>query len=99
LPIVYRCKNCGYVLHYLQKVGQDYIGIPSVSEVMSKHGYICPKCKSKLSRPSQDDIIITTVAVAKKKSMLPVRVGSSYYVPMSIIDGLKLGSNNAEEVE
>jgi len=66
---------------------------------MSKHGYICPKCKSKLSRPSQDDIIITTVAVAKKKSMLPVRVGSSYYVPMSIIDGAKLGSNNAEEVE
>ncbi|MEM0021137.1 MAG: hypothetical protein QW039_05735 [Fervidicoccaceae archaeon] len=96
MPIVYRCRNCGYVLHYLQKVGQDYIGIPSINEIMSKHGYICPKCKTKLSKPSQEDILITTIAVAKKRGMIPVRIGGSYYVPMSILDKLK-GEGLVEE--
>ncbi|MGC8679247.1 MAG: hypothetical protein ACP5TH_05565, partial [Fervidicoccaceae archaeon] len=77
---------------------QDYVGIPSISEVMSKHGYICPKCKSKLTKPSQEDIKITTTSVARKKSMLPIRVGNSYYVPTSIVNNeVKMWSETEEE--
>jgi rubredoxin len=94
---VYRCKNCGYVLHYLQKVGQDYVGIPSINEVMSKNGYICPKCKTKLTKPSQNDILITTIGIAKKRTMLPVKIGGSFYVPMSLLNGGKTQSEAEEE--
>jgi len=80
MPLVYRCGNCGFVLHYLEHVGQDFIGVPSITEVLSKYGYACPKCKSRLSKPSQENILITSVWVAKRKNMLPVRVGDDYYV-------------------
>lgn len=80
MPLVYRCKNCGFVFHYLQYVGQDYIGVPSVYEVMGKYGYTCPKCKSKLTPPSQQDILITSTKLARSLGLLPVRVGDNYYV-------------------
>lgn len=80
MPLVYRCGNCGFVLHYLGHVGQDFIGVPSITDVLSKYGHMCPKCKSRLTRPSQENIIITSTNVAKAKNMLPVRVGDSYYV-------------------
>lgn len=89
MPLVYRCSNCGYVFHYLERVGQDFIGVPSVLEILSKYGYMCPKCKSRLSRPSQEDIVITSYETARRRGMLPVRVGNEYYVvrPQSIIAG------------
>lgn len=80
MPLVYRCSNCGYVLHYLERVGQDFVGVPSITEVLSRYGFTCPKCKNKLSKPSQEDIIITSVRVAASKNMMPVRVGEDYYV-------------------
>ncbi len=86
MPLVYRCKECGYVLHYLEYVGQDYVGVPSITEVLSKYGYTCPKCKSRLRLPSQTDILITSVTTAKRRNLMPIRVGDDYYVPMSILD-------------
>ncbi|HEW64280.1 hypothetical protein IOK49_00205 [Fervidicoccus fontis] len=86
MPIVYKCKNCGYVFHYLEHVGQDYIGIPSLNEIIGKYGSVCPKCGSKLSKPSQEDIVITSLSTAVKKNMLPVSVGGSLYVLSSILD-------------
>lgn len=80
MPLVYRCGNCGYVLHYLERVGQDFIGVPSITEVLSKYGHTCPKCKNRLSKPSQEDILITSLSVAKTKNLLPTRVGDDYYV-------------------
>lgn len=90
MPLVYRCSNCGYVLHYLEKVGQDFVGVPSVTEILSKFGYTCPKCKNSLRKPSQEDVIITSVAVAKKKNMLPVRVGEEYYVLHNVVPSSNL---------
>jgi rubredoxin len=89
MPLVYRCNNCGFVLHYLEHVGQDFIGVPSITEVLSRYGYTCPKCKSRLSRPSQENILITSVGVAKKKNLLPMRIGDDYYVmtKVSLIPG------------
>ncbi len=88
LPVVYRCKNCGYVFHYLEYVGQDYIGVPSVNEILGRYGYTCPKCKSRLSRPAQSDIMITSISTAKKKNLMPIKIGDNYYVrvPSSILD-------------
>ena len=86
MPIVFRCKTCGYVLHYLEYVGQDYIGVPSLTEILGKYGYMCPKCKTRLSPPSREDIIITSVAVARRRNMMPIRVGDEYYVPTSILE-------------
>ncbi|MEM1620032.1 MAG: hypothetical protein QXU97_06010 [Fervidicoccaceae archaeon] len=80
MPLVYRCKGCGYVLHYLRYVGQDYVGVPSVYEVLSRYGYVCPKCGSRLSRPSQEDVLITSADAAKTMGLLPVEVGGSFYV-------------------
>ncbi len=96
MPIVYRCKNCGYVFHYLEKVGQDYIGVPSVTEVLGRYGYTCPKCKSRLSPPSQNDILITSTQIALRKGMMPIRIGNNYYVrlPTTI---LNLNPRVAEE--
>lgn len=98
MPIVYRCKNCGYVFHYLEKVGQDYVGIPSVLEVLGKYGYICPKCKSKLSLPSNEDVIITSLTNARNKNMLPIKIGNSYYIPMSIL-GNSIEKSAMEEAD
>jgi len=86
MPLVYRCKECGFVFHYLEYVGQDYVGIPSIYEVMGRYGHTCPKCKSRLSFPSQSDIIITSIRTAKLKNMLPIKVGEDYYIPSSILD-------------
>jgi hypothetical protein len=61
-------------------VGQDYIGVPSVNEILGRYGYMCPKCKTRLSPPSQRDIVITSMRVARKKEMLPIKIGSHYYV-------------------
>jgi len=80
MPIVYRCKSCGYVLHYLRYVGQDFLGVPSVYEVLGKYGYTCPKCKSKLRPPSQEDILIASARSASAMGLLPVKVGAGYYV-------------------
>ena len=80
MPLVYRCKNCGRVLHYLAHVGQDYIGVPSINEVLSKYGYTCPSCKSRLSYPSQQDITITSAATARRLGLTPIRVGDHYFV-------------------
>ena len=100
MPLVYRCKNCGRVLHYLERVGQDYVGVPSIREILSRYGYTCPHCKSRLSYPSQSDIIITSVKTAKKLGLTPVRIGDHYFVKITdtILDLMK-GLPKPEEVK
>ncbi len=50
MPVVYRCSKCGYVLYTFSRVGQDYYGIPSPSELLAKLGGVCPSCGKPLSR-------------------------------------------------
>ncbi len=58
MPIVYKCKNCGFVLHVFEHVGQDFYGVPSPSEIASWYGGVCPRCGHKLGVPTPNDITI-----------------------------------------
>lgn len=58
MPIVYRCKVCGFILHVFVRVGQNSYGVPTPSELMSQYGGICPRCGHQLEPPTIDDIII-----------------------------------------
>ncbi|MDK6028279.1 hypothetical protein QPL79_02730 [Ignisphaera sp. 4213-co] len=60
MPVIYRCLNCGEILYKFIRAGQDYYGIPSLSELKVKIGNQCPKCGKKL-RESIDlhDIFIS----------------------------------------
>ncbi len=64
MPVKYVCRHCGYVLWEFNKVGQDYFGLPSPSEVINAHGGICPRCKHDLRRPSLKDI---KISIARKR--------------------------------
>jgi len=57
--IIYRCRNCGFVLHVFEKAGRDYYGAPSPSIVINWYGGICPRCGSRLKPPRPKDILIS----------------------------------------
>ena len=57
MPIVYRCKKCGYVLYVFWRVGSSY-GVPTPSEIISRYGGYCPKCGKRLQKPSWQNIVI-----------------------------------------
>ncbi|MEW9491398.1 MAG: hypothetical protein TQ35_0004245 [Candidatus Aramenus sulfurataquae] len=59
MPVVYKCKNCGYELYRFEKVGQDFYGVRTPSEIKSIYGGRCPKCGYQLSTPTMQDIRIT----------------------------------------
>ena len=53
MPIVYRCKGCGFIL-YDSRNPERYgitksFGIPTPSEVASWYGGVCPRCGRKLN--------------------------------------------------
>lgn len=60
MPVVYKCANCGETLYKFVRAGQDYYGIPSLSELKVRIGNKCPKCGKEL-RNSIDliDIVIS----------------------------------------
>ncbi|RUM46541.1 MAG: hypothetical protein DSY37_05090 [Hyperthermus sp.] len=58
MPIVYRCKVCGFIIDVFPYVGYNSYGVPTPSELMSQHGGLCPRCGHRLTKPSLDDIIV-----------------------------------------
>ncbi len=58
MPVIFRCSKCGKILYVFNRVGQDYYGIPTPSEVISLYGGVCPQCGSKLKIPTVNDIKI-----------------------------------------
>ena len=60
VPVVYRCKHCGKVLYVFSRVGQDFYGIPTPSEVAAWFNGFCPYCGAKLAAkpPSPSDVRI-----------------------------------------
>ena len=58
MPVKYVCKNCGYILYEFERVGQDFYGVRTPSEIRSIFGGICPRCGHELSTPSIEDIKI-----------------------------------------
>ncbi|MEM0380422.1 MAG: hypothetical protein QXX35_04980 [Desulfurococcaceae archaeon] len=69
MPIRYVCKKCGYVLWSFERVGQDYFGVPSPEDIIRIYG-VCPRCKSDLSIPRLEDIVIDL----RTKSLLETHV-------------------------
>ncbi|MFP3234563.1 MAG: hypothetical protein RXR08_13200 [Sulfolobaceae archaeon] len=51
-PVRYVCRNCGYELYRFEKVGQDFYGVRTPSEVKSMYGGKCPKCGHPLGEPT-----------------------------------------------
>jgi len=58
MPVVYRCRVCGYVLYVHWRVGQSSYGVPTPSEVSSWYGGRCPRCGHPLARPGLDDVTV-----------------------------------------
>ena len=58
VPVVYRCRQCGYILYVFWRVGQSSYGVPTPSEIMSYYGGVCPRCGRPLQRPSIRDVIV-----------------------------------------
>jgi len=49
MPVVYKCSKCGTPIYVFERVGQDYYGIPSPSELIAKIGAFCPNCGKPIS--------------------------------------------------
>jgi len=60
MPVKYVCSNCGHVLWVFNKVGQDYLGVPTPDEIRRIYG-VCPVCKSEFVKPSIERIDIRVV--------------------------------------
>ncbi len=58
MVVIYRCKNCGFILHKFVRVGQDFYGLPTPTELITKYNGRCPNCGSKLKVPTLNDIIL-----------------------------------------
>jgi len=73
MPVIYACKHCGFILYRFEKVGQDYYGIPTPSEIINWYGGVCPRCNSRLSPPNLEDVKITPIVRTRKKALIKVR--------------------------
>ena len=58
MPIYYICSNCGHRLFVFQKVGQDFYGVRTPSEVKLQFGGKCPRCGHVMGTPDLQDIEI-----------------------------------------
>ena len=67
MPVVYVCKECGFILYRFERVGQDYYGMPTPSEIMNWYGGVCPKCNSKLRSPSLEDVQIKPIRRGRER--------------------------------
>ena len=65
MPIVYVCKNCGYVLFRFEKVGQDFFGVRSYSDIAKMYNGKCPACGHEIQAPEPEDIIIQPKRLVK----------------------------------
>lgn len=58
MPVVYRCSNCGLILHVFVRVGQNSYGLPTPSELASMYGGRCPRCGKPLRAPRASEIVV-----------------------------------------
>ena len=49
MPVRYVCSNCGHQLFAFERVGQDFYGVRTPSEVRNMFAGKCPKCGHGLS--------------------------------------------------
>ncbi len=58
MVIRYICSRCGYELYRFEKVGQDFYGIRTPSEIKLLYGGKCPRCGKEIRAPTINDIKI-----------------------------------------
>jgi len=58
MPIIYKCKKCGFILFNFVDVTQTYQGAPTPFQIIERFRGRCPKCGHELNIPSIDDIEI-----------------------------------------
>ncbi|AHC51568.1 hypothetical protein SUSAZ_06160 [Sulfolobus acidocaldarius SUSAZ] len=68
MPVKYVCRNCGYTLYNFDKVGQDFYGVRTPSEIRSIFGGKCPRCGKPLNAPAIEDVRI----IMKKKITITI---------------------------
>ncbi|BBD72585.1 hypothetical protein HS1genome_0974 [Sulfodiicoccus acidiphilus] len=56
--IMYQCKGCGSELFKFERVGQDFYGVRTPTEIMGMYSNKCPKCGKQLEIPSISDILL-----------------------------------------
>ncbi|QKQ99420.1 hypothetical protein GWK48_02545 [Metallosphaera tengchongensis] len=59
MAVVYRCRECSHELYRFEKVGQDFYGVRTPSEISSIYGGKCPKCGRRLGVPGEDEIKVS----------------------------------------
>jgi DNA-directed RNA polymerase subunit RPC12/RpoP len=57
--IKYACRSCGFELFRFEKVGQDFYGVRTPTEVMGMYSNKCPRCGNRLKTPSNTEIILS----------------------------------------
>ncbi|MUN29972.1 hypothetical protein [Sulfuracidifex metallicus] len=68
MPVRYICKNCGTELYKFERVGQDFYGVRTPSEIKAIFGGKCHHCGHEFQVPSMEDITF------RPKKQLKVKV-------------------------
>jgi len=66
IPVTYKCKGCGYELYRFEKVGQDFYGVRTPSEIKLLYGGRCPRCGRELGKPGLDDVKIKLLPARRR---------------------------------
>lgn len=77
MPVIFRCSKCGKILYVFNRVGQDYYGIPTPSEVISLYGGVCPHCGSRLKIPTVNNVKIMYLSSSFRYSLRYEEYGAS----------------------
>ena len=59
MPLIMRCKECGYILYEGSWLEARSIMFTPIRKVITKHDGKCPKCGRELKMPSAKDITIS----------------------------------------
>lgn len=72
MVVVYRCKQCGEVLH-VYWVGKESFGLPTPEELKIRVTRTCPRCGRELGKPGVWDVEIRYVGGRNKSPFLRKR--------------------------
>ena len=107
MPVIYRCRVCGYVLYVFERVGQSSYGVPTPSELISMYGSACPRCGRPLEPPRLRDIVVVAdrraveARIERLRAEAEGRAAVSAKLPVGLVEVLdsvaeKLGVSRSE---
>lgn len=78
--MIYRCKRCGYTFYVFSKVGLDFFGMPTPSEISNWYAGVCPKCGKPVEKPSARDVKIIPFPRRDRELLLRIKEGKVKWV-------------------